>query len=388
MAAAAVGLLTLTAGGMGRDVGAYQGDPVGGAGCEGAEGEGWAGVEGANEAPDAPLDSAGPKTSTSAECGARMCEFSSPALLFEEGHACCKRPAKSDFGGGHDRRCPSNAPRPVSALISGPAFAEQVAFFTAAGEVRDLEGVWANPEVCRMEMLYTAGDLEAHTNTTGTRGAADEGRLDTEQVTYLCMVFAPAQRTGFASASAGDGRFLVHGGLVGEGQILGDLWELRGDTGTWTLLHSSQGLRAACCSGKPKWRVQNTGDVGRAILREGDSVDRFIVDVASGEISVPPPRAGHTATVVTARDGVQHLVIVGGFDPARGNLDDVWSYNFSSGEWGEQAPLRDHGHQLGRSGHAAFAEGDSVLVHGGNLMDDVWRFNLTENRWYSVQSAI
>jgi len=263
-----------------------------------------------------------------------------------------------------------------------------VSFVSVSGEVRDLEGVWANPEVCRMEMLYTANELEEQTNSSGTHGTAEEGALDTAKATYICMVLVPAQRTGFAAAPAGGGRLLVHGGLAAAGQMLGDLWELQGDKGTWKLLHSSQGARVECCSGKPKWRVEHTGDSpGRTMIREGDAADRFIVDVAPEAIAVPPPRSGHTATVITSRDGRQQLVIVGGFDPVWGNLEDVWSYDIASGLWEEKAPLRGVSGYLGRSGHAAFADGDSLVLHGGNLLDDLWRFNLTENSWSAVHPA-
>ena len=123
------------------------------------------------------------------------------------------------------------------------------------------------------------------------------------------------------------------------------------------------------------------------MIREGDAADRFIVDVAPEAIAVPPPRSGHTATVITSRDGRQQLVIVGGFDPVRGNLEDVWSYDIASGLWEEKAPLRGVSGSLGRSGHAAFADGDSLVLHGGNLLDDLWRFNLTENSWSAVHPA-
>ena len=123
------------------------------------------------------------------------------------------------------------------------------------------------------------------------------------------------------------------------------------------------------------------------MIREGDAADRFIVDVAPEAIAVPPPRSGHTATVITSRDGRQQLVIVGGFDPVRGNLEDVWSYDIASGQWEEKAPLRGVSGYLGRSGHAAFADGDSLVLHGGNLLDDLWRFNLTENSWRAVHPA-
>ena len=376
-AAAAAGCLLALAGGVqGRDA-AYQGEPVAAGGCTGESG----GTEG--DAPAPPP----------AGCGTRACEFSSPVIFFDAEHACCGRPERADFGGGLDRRCPTESPRPASPFFSGDARAEQTAFLTTGGEIRDLGGVWANPEVCRMEMLYSANEVEEQTNSSGTYGTAEEGALDTAKATYLCMVLVPAQRTGFAAAAVGAGRLLVHGGLAAGGQILGDLWELRGDTGTWKLLHSMQGMRIECCSGKPKWRVEHAGDrAGRTMIREGDAADRFIVDVAPGATAVPPPRSGHTATVVTSRGGRQQLVIVGGFDPARGNLEDVWTYDIASGEWEEKAPLRDVGEgstsgYLGRSGHAAFADGDSLVVHGGNLLSDLWRFNLTENRWHVVQLA-
>ena len=60
-----------------------------------------------------------------------------------------------------------------------------------------------------------------------------------------------------------------------------------------------------------------------------------------------------------------------------------WSYDVAANAWSARAPFvgGDPPANQGRNGHAAFGDRDSLVLHGGNLRGDMFRYNLTRDAW-------
>ena len=134
----------------------------------------------------------------------------------------------------------------------------------------------------------------------------------------------------------------------------------------------------SCCNGEPKWAYSVSGG-SRSLLRKSDAADAFAV-TTQGEQGATGPIGRASATLTVVRDGAgeEVAVLFGGFHPERGNLGDTWVWGVAGQSWRREAPL---GGPSARSGHAAFADEDTVVVFGGDMLGDLWRFNASSSQW-------
>jgi N-acetylneuraminic acid mutarotase len=96
----------------------------------------------------------------------------------------------------------------------------------------------------------------------------------------------------------------------------------------------------------------------------------------------PSPRDNHTAVVHG-----NFMYVFGGMDN-EGSLDELWRYDFTTGDWekiAKKGPCR-------RGGHSAIVHADAMFIYGGieqtdfsaNYLNDMWVFHLTSNKWHTV----
>ncbi|XP_050427055.1 multiple epidermal growth factor-like domains protein 8 [Adelges cooleyi] len=102
----------------------------------------------------------------------------------------------------------------------------------------------------------------------------------------------------------------------------------------------------------------------------------------------PPPLAGHTLTLRSVGDK-ESLILIGGFSPDYGFLEDVWEYDLQLESW-KQCKMRGYG-PAGIYGHSAVYHGptDSLYVFGGYIYsvnqtvmtDKLFVFNYEQQVW-------
>lgn len=100
--------------------------------------------------------------------------------------------------------------------------------------------------------------------------------------------------------------------------------------------------------------------------------------------TVPSPRTGHAAVVLRG-----DLFIFGGYDPDRGDTNDLWKFTRATGVWSHVALAAGADVPASRSGHAAFApdpSGGLFTVFGGNMRNDVWEFDVDASKWTVVMT--
>lgn len=319
--------------------------------------------------------------------GLAWCDVSSPRLRFTRDHPCCRRPLGDDAATGQvDVRCKREEGEVPLARkqYPGPARGERVGYLDGAGAVVELPGATADAEVCELPMLVTVGDLgEGAANASHIIDRASEANMEDAAEAYFCLTVVPAKRTGHSLVRVDADTVLLFGGLSHAGRVLNDLWRYKVSENRWFSLLSTTGAAIKCCTGKPKWQYYKQNDI-RMRLREGDRDDVFVVEMEAAAHSGPRPpgRVAHTATLVEA-GGRPHMVVVGGYDTAGGDLNDTWSYDVAANAWSARAPFVGGDHPAGqaRNGHAAFGDRDSLVLHGGNLRGDMFRYNLTRDAW-------
>jgi hypothetical protein len=129
-----------------------------------------------------------------------------------------------------------------------------------------------------------------------------------------------------------------------------DVWEYKVDTGNWTLLHDGS------------------------------------TPADASSPAAPPPRVGHAAAAVRG-----DLWVFGGYDPSRGDSNDLWRFDRAEGKWHEVEISEDGVAPAPRSGHSAFAPDPDggvggMFVFGGNLRNDAWRFDVDAGAWEVVMT--
>mmetsp|Transcript_65837 Transcript_65837/g.208368 ORF Transcript_65837/g.208368 Transcript_65837/m.208368 type:complete len:233 (+) Transcript_65837:48-746(+) len=168
-----------------------------------------------------------------------------------------------------------------------------------------------------------------------------------------CTMTSPTQRSGQTMVQVEADALLMFGGLGTGGSPRNDLWLFNITTDAW---------------------------------------EKLIADSSEDEFNSqgsPTPRVGHTAAVLGPR-----MYVFGGFNGDLGNFNDVWFYEkndavgWRSGLWRQVAVANSTDNPVigERSGHSMYAApgGDSFLVFGGNLRNDLWRFNIATSMWTRV----
>mmetsp|Transcript_18174 Transcript_18174/g.21778 ORF Transcript_18174/g.21778 Transcript_18174/m.21778 type:complete len:212 (+) Transcript_18174:284-919(+) len=153
------------------------------------------------------------------------------------------------------------------------------------------------------------------------------------------MPSQPAQRSGAASAVVDHDTLLLFGGLLATGEATNDLWEYKIEKDLWTRLHTGEGY-------------------------------------------APDARIGHT--IVYRKEQV---VLFGGYNSSKGDMNDLWSFHRQAENWTELLP--EGGKPSQRNGHNAFAPGINstyMLVFGGNLKNDQWKYDFDENAWHRMKN--
>jgi N-acetylneuraminic acid mutarotase len=100
--------------------------------------------------------------------------------------------------------------------------------------------------------------------------------------------------------------------------------------------------------------------------------------------TVPSPRTGHVGVVLRG-----DLYVFGGYDPSRGDTNDVWKFTRAAGTWHRLEPAGGADVPASRSGHAAVAPdpgGSKFTVFGGNMRNDVWEFDVDTGAWTVVMT--
>ena len=164
----------------------------------------------------------------------------------------------------------------------------------------------------------------------------------------------PGGRAGHAGCATADGRAIAVGGrsTTGDRMYLADVWEL-----------DLRRVNSSTTERRMVWTMLHDG-------------------VSPG--MVPSGRSGSAAVVVSG-----DVYVFGGYSSAlRGDLDELWVFNRTSGSWSELSPV-DGYKPPGRSGASVSAPegeaGGALVVYGGNGRNDVWEYDVDANRWTMIK---
>jgi N-acetylneuraminic acid mutarotase len=174
-------------------------------------------------------------------------------------------------------------------------------------------------------------------------------------------------------------RLLVFGGTRGEGGF-DDLWSYTPDRDEWTPLGEAD------AGPGPRYRHSAVWDTahGRMLVfggYGGPEVGSYLDDLWSYDPSTgqweqlarsgprPSPRAWHQAVWDDLRG---RLIVIGGFAGGIDYLGDAWEYDPEDDSWTELESADPV--PTARAQHIAVWADDRVLMYGGNRTSEVWQF--------------
>lgn len=112
----------------------------------------------------------------------------------------------------------------------------------------------------------------------------------------------------------------------------------------------------------------------------------------SGE-AVPPPRAGHSATLhVSDESGEPFMYIFGGKDLQNTKLNDLWRLSLTRDVWEQIEYSQDQSEiPVPRSGHSCQTYNGNMIVFGGiqeitKELNDCFIYNYETNSWTQMSS--